>query len=392
MLNSQKPLVSIAIPFYNAHQYVRETLQSVLAQTYDKYEVIIVNDGSKRPAVEEILCGMDLSRVRILNHEKNLGLSAARNTAFHSAKGNLFVPLDADDLLEPTFLSETVEVLETNPDCAAVYTQVKVFGDIDMVWVPDATMLNLMCGIPVQSTFTFRREIFETLNGYCTVIKRSPDVDFWLRALSKQFKLVRLEKLLYSYRKYAGSLSDTGKLTEVEDLAGNNPTLYLQNLDAICDLEDKKITELYQETKELISGFNEMYEGYLNLIERARDVESQLIRRKREVLRPEKFYEKRPDFEDLCANNKPTSLGVIDPSEIESNNWLRILGDFERDYFERKLKYSLIQNEFKSLKKYYLELHEMYDQMVDVLKSLGIRYQIRKILGLMQAEQKGALK
>lgn len=395
-MNSEKsPLVSIIVPFYNAHEHVRQTMESIFAQKYPNFEVIIVNDGSIAPTVETLLEGLDLSRLKVVNHETNKGLSEARNSAFEHSNGDFILPLDADDLITPDFLTLTVNELIESADVHAVYTQVRIFGDIEMDWIPDATMLNLMCGIPIQSTVLFKREVFDAVGGYSTVIKRSPDVDFWIRVLHQGFKLKRIEKPLYFYRKYAGSLSDTGKLTEVEDLAHANPQIYLSNLEAVFLLEDQKFTQLMTEICELKNGFNQLYDGYLALVERYDDVVRQLIKKKKNVQNTHVVYEKSDELLTFMNQEFSGKLGKPEARDKESNSWLSKLSQIEKEYFKAKRAYSLIQNEFNQLEKTYLELHAMFDESVSMLQKLGVRYQISKLLGLSileQAGHKGAIK
>jgi len=278
-MEPNKPLVSVIMPFYNGHAHVVESVKSVLAQDYQNYELLIVNDGSKKPSLEELLKDLNLSKVRFINHEKNKGLSATRNTAFAESKGEFILPLDCDDMIAPSFLSETVQILMDNPDISAVYTKVKIFGDVNLEWTPEATMLNLMCGLPIPSTVLFRRNIFDLVDGYNTQIKCVPDVDFWIRVLAKDQKLYRLEKPLYHYRKHQNSLSDEGKLTEVYVLAEANKELYMQNFMEVISLQEEKYFKLKKEYAILEDGFRQMQTGYEDLLQRYNDTVKQLQKR-----------------------------------------------------------------------------------------------------------------
>ncbi len=278
-MSQNNPFVSVIMPFYNGHDHVVESVKSVLAQDYENYELIIVNDGSKQPTLEELLKGLDLTKVRIINHEKNKGLSASRNTAFHESKGEFILPLDCDDMITPTFLTDTVKVLVDNPEISAVYTRVLIFGELEMEWTPEATMLNLMCGLPIPSTVLFRKHVFDLVGGYNTSIKCVPDVDFWLRVLSKGEKLSRVEKVLYHYRKHANSLSDEGKLTEVYVLAEANKQLYMDNFLDVLALQEEKYFKVKSEYAILENGFRQMKSGYEDLLQRYNSTVSQLQKR-----------------------------------------------------------------------------------------------------------------
>src|SRR4051794_40289118 len=97
------PVVSVVIPAYNAAPYIQETLQSIFAQTFEQFEVIIVNDGSPDTAEFEVALAPFRSRVIYLKQE-NRGVSAARNCALSIARGEYVAFLDSDDIWEPNYL------------------------------------------------------------------------------------------------------------------------------------------------------------------------------------------------------------------------------------------------------------------------------------------------
>src|SRR5438128_1914443 len=106
--SSAKPVLSIITPFFDAGGVFRETAGSIFAQSLQQWEWIIVNDGSSNPEALALLDeyrGKD-SRIRVVDHEVNKGLSAARNTGFRHAQTDYVFQLDADDLIEPTTLEK----------------------------------------------------------------------------------------------------------------------------------------------------------------------------------------------------------------------------------------------------------------------------------------------
>ena len=96
------PKFSIIIPVYNIEQYIRECLQSVVAQTFTDWECIIVNDGSTDNSMERIR-GLEDERIRVIS-QTNMGLSAARNAGIKAAKGEYIFLLDGDDWIVPDAL------------------------------------------------------------------------------------------------------------------------------------------------------------------------------------------------------------------------------------------------------------------------------------------------
>ena len=117
------PLVSVAMPAYNSEEYVKQAIDSVLAQTFSDFELIIVNDGSSDRSKEIILSYTD-ERIRYLENEKNLGIVKTRNRCIANAAGKYIAVLDNDDIALPFRLEEQVRFLEANSDygvCGSFY-------------------------------------------------------------------------------------------------------------------------------------------------------------------------------------------------------------------------------------------------------------------------------
>jgi glycosyltransferase involved in cell wall biosynthesis len=112
LVNRSKSVVSVIVPSYNASRYIRETLESVLGQTYSSFEVIVVDDGStdETPAIVADYSRRD-SRIRLVS-QPNSGVGAARNRGIAQASGEFIAPLDADDIWYPEKLAKQVESLE----------------------------------------------------------------------------------------------------------------------------------------------------------------------------------------------------------------------------------------------------------------------------------------
>ena len=125
-------LVSVVIPCYNPTGFLEETLASALSQTYRPLEIILVNDGSDAPESGHLLRRLAPGVTRFIV-QPNQGLAAARNTGFLAAEGAYVVPLDADDRLDPGFITECVAEMEARPEAAFIYTDYRVFGDTDYV-------------------------------------------------------------------------------------------------------------------------------------------------------------------------------------------------------------------------------------------------------------------
>lgn len=122
---SNKPLVSVIIPFLNTERFIQETIESVFAQTYDNWELLLVDDGSTDTSTELALryAGQHPGQVRYLEHDghQNRGASASRNLGSSNAKGEYIAFLDADDVWLPHKLERQVAILESQPEAAMVY-------------------------------------------------------------------------------------------------------------------------------------------------------------------------------------------------------------------------------------------------------------------------------
>lgn len=109
-------MISVVIPLYNKEQSIASTLQTVLNQTYQDFEIVIVNDGSTDHSVEEITKVLD-PRIRLI-HQENAGVSAARNRGIEEAKGEYIAFLDADDEWKSDYLKTQYELTQKYPECS----------------------------------------------------------------------------------------------------------------------------------------------------------------------------------------------------------------------------------------------------------------------------------
>jgi glycosyltransferase involved in cell wall biosynthesis len=136
MVETTKPTVSVVIPCYNLGAYLDQAVQSVLDQTFQDFEIIVIDDGSTDAATRYLFTSYGRPKTRILR-TPNQGLAKARNLGIEQAWGRYISCLDADDLLEPDFLARTVEVLEADPSLAFVSCWLKAFGDQNFEWSPN---------------------------------------------------------------------------------------------------------------------------------------------------------------------------------------------------------------------------------------------------------------
>ena len=214
----REPAVSILVPAYNSEAYLAETLQSALAQTFDDFELVIVDDGSTdgTVAVAQRFAHQD-PRIRIIQ-QRNQGVSAARNRALAEARGQFFALLDSDDLWTPEYLAEQMRVFASvRPDVAIVSANaLNLGGQLDgTLWrrvAPGLYPIDLLTLIRVEDSVcilsVFRRSVFDCIGGFDTSLKQgSEDYDFWLRAAARGFTIVFNGTPLGFYRRRPDSMS-----------------------------------------------------------------------------------------------------------------------------------------------------------------------------------------
>lgn len=198
--------VSVIIPVYKVEKYVAATVESVLAQTYTNFELLIIDDGSPDKSIEICQQFVD-DRVRIIRQE-NRGVAAARNTGIRQAQGEYLAFLDADDLWTPEKLAKHIEHLENSPTVGVSFCRSAFIDELgeplgiyQITKLKGITPLDLLCRTPIGngSVPVIRRETLEDIafqdNLYTTVenfyfdddrqLHPSEDVECWLRIAMK---------------------------------------------------------------------------------------------------------------------------------------------------------------------------------------------------------------
>jgi cellulose synthase/poly-beta-1,6-N-acetylglucosamine synthase-like glycosyltransferase len=204
------PLVSVVIPCFEQEEYARELLASILDQSLTDWEAILVDDGSRAADLGRVVRETGDARCRVITHETNRGLGPARNTGFAAARGRFVVPVDADDLLAPSFLAVTTAALSGDSEADCAYTDLQLFGDSEAIWRfklgSPADMLSEQ-SIPGTGAL-MRKELWERLGGYGD-LWGNEDWDFWIAAVRFGIKPIRIAAPLYLYRRTPQSMSAT---------------------------------------------------------------------------------------------------------------------------------------------------------------------------------------
>lgn len=208
------PSISVILPVYNAERYVRESVQSVLDQSFDDFELIILNDGST-DGTKEILESFRDPRIRLV-HQKNMGLALTLNKGILMSKGEFIARQDADDISLIERFNKQHDYLLSNPSCGIVGT-----GSVILVGQQPTSrrhehpssngelqMRLLFDSFFVHSSVMMRRSALNRVGMYPSDPKRNPpeDFDLWLR-LARYYEVANLDEPLVIYREVPNSIS-----------------------------------------------------------------------------------------------------------------------------------------------------------------------------------------
>lgn len=207
-----KPLVTVITPTYNAERFIGQTIESVLMQSYENWEMIICDDCSTDGTVTIVEEYMKKdSRLKLIKLKENSGAAVTRNTAINEAKGRFIAFLDSDDMWLPQKLEKQVEFM-LKKDIAFSFTAYEVIND-------DGSSTSKVVSVPKEVDYHYLLK--NTIIGCLTVMldreklgiiqmptyRTRQDFALWLSILKKGYKAYGLKECLAKYRKTAGSIS-----------------------------------------------------------------------------------------------------------------------------------------------------------------------------------------
>ena len=213
----KQDLVSVIIPAYNTARYIKAAVDSALAQTYPNVEVVVVDDGSTDNTREILSPYVNQGNI-VYVHQKNGGLSSARNTGIKIAKGAYIALLDSDDMFLPEKLERQIDYLDTHPECAFLYCDIIHFYDdepgtplhLDYTYYSGAEVLPALLkkNFINPLTVVMRKSVFDTVGYFDVTIRQfAEDWDFWLRVAYAGFRIDYLPETLARYRMRKASIS-----------------------------------------------------------------------------------------------------------------------------------------------------------------------------------------
>lgn len=230
----KSPLVSVVVPVYNMESFLPETLDSILASVYPNFEVVVVDDGSK-DASYRIACSYAEKDKRVRAYtQPNGGACAARNHAVRLAKGEFILPVDADNLIEPGLITDSVKEILKDPSVKVVAPRADFFGERTGEWKLPPFSLHLLARKNIMDTCALYRKVeWERAGGYCESIIAREDWEFWIAVLKDGGKVVRLPEIGLHYRIRNVSKRVTDRLLKrhvVKTLNARHPEFFEREL------------------------------------------------------------------------------------------------------------------------------------------------------------------
>lgn len=210
-MTEEYPLVSVIIPMYNGARHLRAALESVFAQTYRPFEVIVVDDGSTD---DSGLIAQSFADVRYI-HQPNQGVAVARNHGIEAARGDFLAFLDQDDLWTTEKLKLQMGYLLSNPDLGYTLTQQQFFLDPGATlpaWFRKELFASVHTGW-VLGSLVVRRTAFEKVGNFVTGYSAASDSDWFFRAKAAEIPMAVVPELLLLKRIH--DANESGRAKEV---------------------------------------------------------------------------------------------------------------------------------------------------------------------------------
>jgi glycosyltransferase involved in cell wall biosynthesis len=207
------PKVTVLMSVHDEERYLREAIDSILAQSFSDFEFLILDDASTDSS-RAIVRGYDDSRIRMIENERNLGLTRSLNRGIELARGTYIARMDADDLSKPERLGRQVAFLDAHSECAAVASY---SAKIDRDSIDVGRARTPIDGDEIRKrlrrrncithgTVMMRREALQRVGCYDEAMERAQDYDLWLR-LSEDHCICTIPELLYLWRQHGESVS-----------------------------------------------------------------------------------------------------------------------------------------------------------------------------------------
>ncbi len=239
------PFFTVIMPLFNKEKFVENAVKSILNQDFHDFDIIIVDDGSTDKS-REVVSQIHSEKIQLICHDKNKGLSAARNTGIKNAKANFVTFLDADDVWKPGYLSKIYSLIQQFSEAKLFGTNYEELYQDNVVIVPKSNTTisgedrivvdffesNLAKPIYCSCSLCVEKSVFEDIGYYDETITFGEDVDFNIRA-NTRFKLAYSKEALVTYTMFSENQITNSNFKSkaipnfntYENLAGRHPNL-----------------------------------------------------------------------------------------------------------------------------------------------------------------------
>lgn len=242
MSSSTTPFISVVLPVFNCELYLEEAIDSILAQSFSDFELIILNDGSTDRSLDIARSYCD-SRIRVICNSERSGIVDSLNRGIFEARGTLIARMDGDDISYLQRFERQVDFLNVNPEVDVVGCWLECFGARDEVWKYPTENAEISCRLLFESsiphaTVMIRRKVFFDDNyRYSANYPRAEDYELWTRMID-HYSFANIDEILYRYRQY-GLGSDPDNQENKKKSADRIRALNLMKLE--CVISEKEL-------------------------------------------------------------------------------------------------------------------------------------------------------
>jgi O-antigen biosynthesis protein len=234
---SARPLISLVMPTYKTDlKYLREAVDSVRAQHYPEWELVVVDDASEDPALARVLNAYAADpRIKFEPLDQNAGISAATNAGLALCEGEFVGFLDHDDTLTPDALLRVAQVLAEDPELDVVYSDSDklTIGGVraDPFLKPDWSPVYALGAMYIGHLLVVRTSVAEAAGGFDSAFDKIQDFEFMLRVSERTDRIHHIPQILYHWRAIPGSIAaGTDQKSGVEELQARAVSAHLERL------------------------------------------------------------------------------------------------------------------------------------------------------------------
>ncbi|MBR0353431.1 MAG: glycosyltransferase family 2 protein [Oscillospiraceae bacterium] len=238
------PTVSVIMPCFNDGEYLLEAVDSIKKQTYSPIELVIIDDGSDDEKTVNALNSINYHNLKIIRTD-HIRPAGARNRGIKESTGKYILPLDADDIIDASYIERAVEELETDDNLGIVYCHADLFGLQTGKWeLPDYDFKYEILDNCIFVSAVFRKEDWVAVGGFCEDFHYGmEDYDFWLSILELGRTVKQFDEVWFHYRIKKSSRT-TEFINDYERVQETYSAIFSRHRDFYLTIFDTYCTEL----------------------------------------------------------------------------------------------------------------------------------------------------